>query len=276
MRLEDKAVIVAGAGQTPGETIGNGRATAILFAREGARLLLVDRDLDSAEETRAMIEAEGGTARVIAGDVTREADCVAFVAACCEAYGRIDVLHNNVGSDAGDGEASELDEADWDRLIEVNLKGAFLACKHALPVMRTRQSGAIVNVSSTAAIGASDDPTPLAERPYQSGLAYKAAKAGLNALTQQLALENARHGIRVNAVMPGYMHTPLAIEQISELRGIPKDELIRRRDAQVPLRGKMGTAWDVAHAALFLASDEARFVTAVVLPVDGGGAVHIG
>ena len=264
MRLDGKVAIVVGAGQTPGETIGNGRATAILFAREGARVLLVDRNLESAEETRAMIENEGGTASAFAADVSREAECEALVEACQDRYGRIDILHNNVGIGIGDAGPTHLTEENWDRIIDVNLKSVFLTCKHALPVMREQGSGVITNISSIAAVCA------------VGMVAYKTSKAGVNALTHSLALGNARYGIRVNAIMPGLMNTPMAIETISEVRGVDKERLIQERDAQVPLGAKMGTAWDIANAALFLASDEAKFITGVVLPVDGGQSARIG
>jgi len=265
MRLKDKVAIVVGAGQTPGDTIGNGRATAILFAREGARVFLVDRDASSARETQAMIEREGGRATVFTADASREDDCRSMAAACLAEHGTIDVLHNNVGIAAGDAEVAGLEEAAWDHILAVNLKSGFLTCKHVLPSMRQRQSGSIVNVSSLAAVAAATDLT-----------AYKVSKAGVNALTHSLAMANARYGIRANAVMPGLIETPMAIEGMSQKLGVPKADLIRDRNARVPLGGKMGTAWDVAHAALFLASDEARFITGVVLPVDGGQSARIG
>jgi len=264
MRLEGKTAIVAGAGQTPGETIGNGRATAILFAREGANVLLVDRNLDSAQETKSMIEEEGGRATAFEADVTREADCVSLVEACRTRYGRVDILHNNVGIGIGDAGPTHLSEENWQRIMDVNLKSVFLTCKHALPVMREQGSGVIINISSIAAVCA------------VGMLAYKTSKAGVNALTHSLALGNARYGIRVNAIMPGLMNTPMAIETISQVRGIDREELVQERDAQVPLGAKMGTAWDIAHAALFLASDEAKFITGVVLPVDGGQSARVG
>ena len=264
MRLEGKTAIVVGAGQTPGETIGNGRATAILFAREGAKVLLVDSNRESAEETQSMIEKEGGTAKTFEADVTREAECAALVDACRDAYGRVDVLHNNVGIAAGDAGPTHLKEENWQRILDVNLTSVYLTCKHALPVMREQGSGVIINISSIAAVCSI------------GMLAYKTSKAGVNALTHSLALGNARYGIRVNAIMPGLMNTPMAIEQISEIRGIDRQQLIQERDAQVPLGAKMGTAWDIAHAALFLASDEAKFITGVVLPVDGGQSARIG
>lgn len=264
MRLKDKVAIVVGAGQTPGDTIGNGRATAILFAREGAQVLLVDNNFESALETQNMIEAEGGICTSFKADFTSEHDCHAFVHMAKETFGRVDVLHNNVGIGGGNDEILSLTEKSWDRIMTVNLKGMFLSCKSVLPVMREQRGGSIINISSIAAV-------------CSTGIvAYKTSKAGVNALTHQIALENAKYNIRANAIMPGLMNTPMAIEGISRARGIPKDELIRSRDASVPLGAKMGTAWDVAYAALFLASDEAKFITGVILPVDGGQSARIG
>lgn len=262
--MAGKAGIVVGAGQTPGDTIGNGRAAAILFAREGARVLLVDRRLDSAEETAEMIRAEGGTAECIQGDWTARADCTAFADACVAAFDRIDFLHNNVGIGAGDADPLRLEEEAFDRILDVNLKGCLLSCQAVIPLMRQHGGGSVVNVSSLAAIAS----TPLT--------AYKISKAGMNALGQSLAMANARHGIRVNTIMPGLMDTPMAIEGTSEGRGVSRKELRELRDRLVPLRQKMGTAWDVAYAGLFLHSDEAGFITGVVLPVDGGQAARIG
>ena len=264
MRLKDKVAIVVGAGQTPGDTIGNGRATSILFAREGASVVLVDRDLASAAETQSLIQGEGGNCFPFQADVTREADCRAFVQAAIKKYGRVDILHNNVGIGIADDEMLALSEESWDRIMTVNLKSMFLSSRNVLPVMREQRSGSIINVSSIAAVAAAGI------------VAYKTSKAGVNALTQQLAIDNAKYNIRANAIMPGLMNTPMAIEGISKMRGIPKDDLIRQRDARVPLGQKMGTAWDVAYAALFLASDEAKFITGVLLPVDGGQSARIG
>ena len=264
MRLEDKVAVVVGGGQTPGDTIGNGRATAIVFAREGARVVVVDRDLARARDTEAAIRAEGGKATAYEADVTREADCEGLARAVVEAHGRIDVLHNNVGIGGGDTGPTTLAEDVWDRIMTVNVKGLYLTCKHMVPVMRRQMSGAIVNISSIAAV-------------CSVGIvAYKTSKAAVNAFSHSLALGNARYGIRVNVIMPGLIDTPMAIEGISQARGIPKPDLRRERDARVPLLGKMGTAWDVANAALFLASDEAKFITGVVLPVDGGQSARIG
>jgi NAD(P)-dependent dehydrogenase (short-subunit alcohol dehydrogenase family) len=264
MRLEDKIAVVVGAGQRAGDTFGNGRAAALLFAREGARVLAVDRDGESAAETVARIVADGGEAAPFVADVRREDDCAATVAATLERWGRIDVLHNNVGIGDGDGDAQVLDASAWDRILDVNLRGMWLMCRHAVPSMRKQGGGAIVNVSSIAAVCAA----PL--------LGYKVSKAGVNALTHQLAMDNARYGVRANAVMPGLIDTPMAIEGIADAFGVDRDELRASRDRLVPLGRRQGSAWDVAHAALFLASDEAGFITGAVLPVDGGQSGRIG
>ena len=264
MRLKEKVAIVVGAGQTPGDTVGNGRATAILFARAGARVALIDCNRDSALETQALIEAEGGTCFSFSADVTRAQDCEDFVRATLKTYGRVDILHNNVGSGTGDDGILSLSEESWDRIMQVNLKSMFLSCKSVLPAMREQRSGSIINISSIAAVCSANI------------VAYKTSKAGVNALTQQIAMDNAKYNIRANVIMPGLMNTPMAIEGISKSRDIPKEELIRQRDARVPLGEKMGSAWDVAYAALFLASDEAKFITGVALPVDGGQSARIG
>jgi NAD(P)-dependent dehydrogenase (short-subunit alcohol dehydrogenase family) len=264
MRLQDKVGIVVGAGQTPGDNIGNGRAAAVLFAREGAKVLLVDRDLKRAEETAAEIAAAGGESQCFEADWTRAADSKSYVAACVAAWGRVDFLHNNVGSGTGDGPPAEIAEESFDRIMQINLKGCLLSCQAVLPVMRAQGCGSIVNISSIAAIS------------YAPGLtAYKLSKIGMNMLGQQLALSNATYGIRVNTIMPGLMDTPMAIEGQAKAQNIPKDQLRADRNKRVPL-GKMGTAWDVAHAALFLHSDEAAFITGVALPVDGGQSARIG
>ena len=264
MRLSGKVAIVVGAGQTPGDTIGNGRATALVFAREGARIMLVDRRLDSARETKEMIAAEGGDAFAVEADVTREDDCRAVSAACMEQFGRIDVLHNNVGIATGDNGATHLELDAWQRILDVNLTAMFLMCKHALPPMREQRSGAIINISSVASVASTGMMT------------YKVSKAGVNALTQQIAMGNARYGIRCNAILPGLMNTPMAIEGFAEAFGAPREEVVRRRDELVPLGAKQGTGWDIAHAALFLASDDAKFITGVLLPVDGGQSIKVG
>lgn len=226
--------------------------------------MLVDRKEDSARETLSMIEAEGGSGVVWVADVTREEETASAVQTCLDRFGRIDILHNNVGIGGSLAGADRLEEADWHRIIDANLTSMFLTCKHVLPAMREQGSGAIVNISSVASIAS----VPM--------LAYKVSKAGINALTQQVAITNARFGIRANAILPGLINTPMAIEGISKARGIDREQLVKDRDASVPLGRKMGTAWDVAHAALFLASDEAKFITGVLLPVDGGQSIKVG
>ena len=264
LKLAGRVAIVVGAGQTPGTTIGNGRAISLLLARAGATILAVDRDLGSAEDTVGMIVDEGGRASALRADITVEAECQAIAREVTERYGQIDILVNNVGIGTGDAGATKLTEDSWDLIHGVNLKGMWLTCKHVLPLMRAQGSGAIVNISSVAAVCT------------VGLLAYKTSKAGVNALTEQLAMTSARRGVRVNAIMPGLMDTPMAIEGIAAATGIDADELRRSRDALVPLGGKMGTAWDVANAVLFLASDDAAFITGTVLPVDGGQHAKVG
>lgn len=261
-RVEGKVAVIFGAGQTPGETVGNGRATAIVLAREGASVVCVDRDVASAEETVALITGEGGEARAIAADILSEADVKSALQAVVAAHGRIDILHNNVGASLalGDAPATELEETAFDRIYQVNLRGMWFACKHAIPVMRDQGSGSIVNISSMAVRHA---------YPY---LGYKTTKAAVIALTENLAFANARYGIRANVILPGLMNTPMAIEP-RVAAGTPREQVIADRDRQVPLGRKMGTGWDIAYASLFLHSDEARFITGVSLPVDGGSSV---
>ena len=260
-RVADKVAVVVGGGQTPGETLGNGRATAILLAREGARVLVVDRNLDSAEETAGMIRAEGGEAAAVQVDATDEGAIRRLFADVEARHGRLDILHNNVGASIalGDAVATEMTEEAFDRSFAVNLKSAWLACKHALPLLR-RQGGSIVNISSMAAWEA----YPL--------VGYKTMKAAVIALTQNLAAAHADAGVRVNTILPGLINTPMAIEaRVGQ--GTPREEVIAARDRRIPLGRKMGTAWDVAYASLFLHSDEARFITGVALPVDGGTSI---
>jgi NAD(P)-dependent dehydrogenase (short-subunit alcohol dehydrogenase family) len=261
-RLAGKICLVMGAGSA-GPGWGNGKAAAALFAREGAKTACVDRETAAAEETAAIIRAEGGAAIALSADVTRDADVVATVAATMAEWGRIDVLHNNVGL-ATMGGPVELSEEAWRRTMDVNVTGLFLACKHVLPIMLAQGKGAIVNVSSLAGIRYTG-------YPY---IAYYAAKGAVNQFTVGLALQHAAQGIRVNAVMPGLVDTPLIHQQIA---GQYKStaEMVAARDALSPT-GKMGTAWDVAHAALFLASDEAAYVNGVCLPVDGGLHAKVG
>jgi NAD(P)-dependent dehydrogenase (short-subunit alcohol dehydrogenase family) len=263
MRLKDRVAIVVGAGQSPGEGMGNGRATALTFAREGARVLCVDRNLASAEETVALIEQNQGTAVAFKADVTQDAELKAMVADAHRRWGKIDVLHNNVGVSisGGDAELLEITEDAFDRCVAINLKSVVLACKHVIPIMRAQRSGAIVNISSMAAI---------TTYPY---VAYKATKSAMISFTEQLAYQNASYGIRANVILPGLMNTPMAVDTRARTFNKTRAQVEAERDAKVPLRGKMGTGWDVANAALFLASDEANFITGVTLPVDGGASV---
>ena len=263
-RLAGKVAIITGAGQTPGETVGNGKAIAVLFARAGASVLCVDRDEARAAATVAEIAAEGGAAKAFAADVSDPEDAAAIAAAAEAAFGPVDILVNNVGiGDAGDGPPHKLTEAAFDRTLKINLKGAWLVTKAVLPGMRERRAGAIVNISSLASIAGG----------FQ--MAYEVSKAGLNRMTQSVAMSSASRGVRCNAITPGLMDTPMAIRGIAAMRGVPEDELRKERAARVPM-GFMGSGWDTAHAALFLASDEARFITGAILPVDGGGSARIG
>jgi NAD(P)-dependent dehydrogenase (short-subunit alcohol dehydrogenase family) len=265
MRLLQKIAVVIGAGQSRGEGIGNGRATVLRFAQEGARILAVDRSLDAATETAALVQ---GTECVpFEADVTKERTLAAAMAEAMRRWGRIDILHNNVGVSVagGDKPLLELTEDAFDRVSAINIRGTIMACKHAIPIMRAQRSGAIVNISSVAAF---ENTYPL--------VAYKATKAAMVAFTQQLALENAPYGVRANCILPGLMDTPMAVDTRARATNRSRAEIAAERDARVPLRGKMGTGWDVANAALFLASDEANFVTGVALPVDGGALVKIG
>lgn len=255
-RLDNKVAIVFGAGSI-GDGWGNGKATATLFAREGARVVCVDIRQEAAQETMDIIRGEGNEACAAICDVTRSDEVRALVDRVAAENGHIDVLHNNVGY-ATMGGPIELDEAAWHRTIDLNVTGCFLTCKHVLPHMLRQGSGAIVNVSSIAAVRYTG-------YPY---VAYYAAKAAVNNFTMGLALQYAAQNIRVNAIMPGLMNTPLIYQQISG-QYADAAAMVRARDAACPT-GRMGTAWDIAKAALFLASDDAAYITGVSLPVDGG------
>jgi NAD(P)-dependent dehydrogenase (short-subunit alcohol dehydrogenase family) len=212
-------------------------------------------------------ETAGADAQCVAftADVTKEATLAAMVAEAERRWGRIDILHNNVGVSLAGGDASplEITEAAFDRIAAINLRGTVMACKHALPVMRRQRAGAIVNIASIAAWSA-NYPT----------VAYKATKAAMIAYTEQIACQNAEFGVRANAILPGLIDTPMAVDTRARVWGKPRAEVAAARDQRVPLRRRMGTAWDVANAALFLASDEAAFVTGVALPVDGGSSLR--
>ena len=255
-RLKGKVALVFGAGSV-GPGWGNGKATAVAFAREGATVIAIDREIAAAEETQAIIRGEGGRCQVFAADVTDSDEVETVVDGAVKAHGRIDVLHNNVGTTIMGGPI-ELSEADWQRLVDINLKSIFLTCKHTLPVMLRQGKGAITNISSLAAIRYTG-------YPY---IGYYAAKAGVNQFTVGLAMQYAAQNIRVNAIMPGMMNTPLIHQQIAG-QYASTEEMLRARHAACPM-GRMGTGWDIAYAAVFLASDEAQYITGVCLPVDGG------
>ena len=241
-RVANKLAVVFGGGQTPGLTIGNGRATCVVLAREGAHVVVVDRDMTSAQETVDLIKAAGGSAQAMQVDQTHETEVQSLLAA----------VHRDV-----------LTESSFDASFAVNVKSAWFAAKHALPFMREQGHGSIVSISSVASIQA----YPL--------LGYKTMKAALNAMTENMAAGNAKYGVRVNAILPGLMNTPMAIEN-RVAKGHKREDVVADRDRRIPLKGKQGTGWDVAHAALFLHSDEASFITGVTLVVDGGETIAHG
>jgi NAD(P)-dependent dehydrogenase (short-subunit alcohol dehydrogenase family) len=256
-RVKGKVAIVTGAGVT-GSGIGNGKASAILYAREGARVMAVDCNLEAAEETKHLIAEEGGECLTFKADVSKASDCESMIETCIQKFGRIDILHNNVGI-PGIGGVIETSEETWDRVINVNLKSMFLTCKYALPHMVKQGSGSIINISSITSIKRTQFPT----------VAYSVSKAGVNALTREIAIQYAANGIRANAILPGYIQTPLMVSAVADAHAGDVDEIFRKRAAMIPIP-KLGDAWDTAHAALFLASDEAKYITGTVLFVDGG------
>jgi len=260
-RLEDKVALVTGAGSI-GPGWGNGKAAAVLFAREGAKVLAADLRLAAALETKRIIEGEGGVCEAVACDVSKAKEVAAMVEACMKAFGRIDVLHNNVGIVEVGGPV-ETSEESWDRVNDVNLKSMFLTCKHSLPHMERQGKGAIVNIASISGIRCTGVPYVF----------YSATKAAVIHFTRVVALQYARAGIRANSILPGLMNTPMVHASLVGAYGANAEEMVRKRDAQCPM-GRMGDAWDVAHAALFLASDEAKYITGTELIVDGGLTVN--
>lgn len=258
-RLQDKVVLITGAGSV-GPGWGNGKAAAVLYAREGARVFAADIDLDAARETQSLIAEEGGAAEICQADATDSDAVAAMVRACTAAFGRIDVLHNNVGGSAPGGPV-EMPEEVWDHQIDMNLKSVYLACKHALPVMEAQgRGGSVVNIASIAGL----------RHMGNDHVAYAASKAGLIQLSRHLAVKYAARNIRFNTVIPGLMHTPLVEARLAgQYAGGEAQALIDKRNAQVPM-GRMGDAWDVAYAALYFASDESKYVTGAEILVDGG------
>ena len=266
LRLKNKVAIVVGGGQRIGETIGNGRAVSITYAKQGAKVVVVDNNLDAAQETVHKIKENGGIGFAYQADVVVETEIAALINYVRLNFGQIDILHNNVGISiaGGDAEVTEIKSHNFDQIIALNLKSMIFACKYVLPIMREQKFGNIINISSTAVHE---------DYPWVS---YKVSKAGVNALTEQIAIQNAKYGIRANCIEPGLMNTPMAIDSRVEAWNDSREEIIKARDAKVPLNGKMGTAWDVANSALFLASDEAKFITGITLMVDGGAHLNVG
>jgi len=253
-RVEGKVAIVTGAGSTPGPGIGTGKASAVVLAREGASVLLVDVFPERAEETSAMIAAEGGRAEVFAADCTNSDQCGAMVAAAVDAFGTVDILVNNIGR-AALGTVVDTTEEAWDQALDINLRTAFLASKHVVPVMAAQGAGSIVNISSISAVRG--DGT----------VAYSAAKGALLAMTIDMAYSHGRQGIRVNAVAPGHITTPM-VHSVSAPG--PRADFMDAMRSEAGLLGTAGDGWDVGWAVGFLASDEARWITGVLLPVDSG------
>ena len=259
--LTGRIAIVTGAGSV-GPGWGNGKATAVLFARQGASVFLVDVNEAAAQETHAIISSESGTSAVHCCDMLVAAEVEAMVQACVKRFGRIDVLVNNVGGSAP-GDAVSMAEDVWDRQIDFNLKTPFLGCKYVIPAMQRQGKGAIVNVSSVA--GLRNDG-----HGGRQHVAYSASKAAVIQFSRSTAGAFVKQGIRVNTVVPGLMHTPLVEQRLAKtVASGDADALIASRNARCPM-GRMGTAWDVAHAALFLASDEANYITGTEIVVDGG------
>jgi NAD(P)-dependent dehydrogenase (short-subunit alcohol dehydrogenase family) len=262
-RVKGKVAVVTGAGSI-GLGMGNGKASAIVYAREGARVMLVDYNIDAANETKALIQEEGGDCIVFEADVSKSNGCKSIVENCIQTYGRIDILHNNVGIEVPGG-INEIDEEDWDKTMSVNLKSMFLTCKYSIPHMEKQGGGCIINISSINAI-----------RTLSAlSVPYSASKAGVIALTREIAVQYAAKGIRANAILPGLMNTPLVVTALTDAYGGDVKEMIKMRDAMCPMK-KQGDAWDTAYLALFLASDEAKYITGANLVVDGGFTCTVG
>jgi NAD(P)-dependent dehydrogenase (short-subunit alcohol dehydrogenase family) len=261
-KLAGRVALVFGAGSV-GPGWGNGKASAVAYARAGALVVCVDIGLKAAQDTADIINHEGGQALALACDVTVEADVEAAIAETLNAFGTLDILHNNVGH-ALMGGPPDITQAQWQRELDLNVTGMFLACRHAIPAMLKAGRGVITSISSSAGLRYTG-------YPYAS---YYAAKGAVNQFTVGLALQYARQGLRANAILPGLMDTPLIYQQIAGQYG-SVEEMVAARHAATP-PGRMGTAWDVAHAAVFLASDEAQYINGVCLPVDGGLTARCG
>ena len=251
LRLEGKVAVITGAGSS-GPGLGTGKAASILFAREGAKVLLVDRNPQAAEETLATIREEGGEASVIGADVTLAVDCQAIADAAVERYGALHILFNNVGI-TGPGSPTDVEESVWDNVLDVNLKSMMLTTKYAVPKMMDAGGGSIINMSSIAGVRAGSGA---------ASVPYSASKAGVIGMSETMAVHLGRDNVRVNVIAPGHIYTPMV--------GGTMEPVTRERRRKAGPLGVEGNAWDIAYAALFLASDESRWVSGVVLPVDAG------
>jgi NAD(P)-dependent dehydrogenase (short-subunit alcohol dehydrogenase family) len=263
-RLKGKTAIVTGAGSVPGppdqEAIGNGKAAAIIYAREGASVLVVDTVKEAAEDTQRLIHAEGGNCAIFTADVSKAHDCVAIAKECAGLFGRIDILHNNVGIMPPKlGGILEADENDWDLVMNVNLKSIFHTCRAVIPYMLRQQKGCILNTSSTAAV---DHRNP-------GVFIYTVSKIAVHSLTRSLAVEFADKAIRVNCIMPGLIDSPTIYSTLSGHYGGDLKKMRRERGERVPMK-RMGSPWEIAKTALFLVSNDAKYITGQIVGVDGG------
>jgi NAD(P)-dependent dehydrogenase (short-subunit alcohol dehydrogenase family) len=263
-RLAGKVALVVGGGSI-GPGWGNGKAAAVLYALEGAKVLVIDLRREAADETVDIISTAGGSASATAADATDEGAVAGFVKTCMDTYGRIDVLHNNVGGQGTGRSLKTITVADWNATLARNLTSAMLSCRAVVPIMEAQGGGSIVNVSSISSLRHLNVPTAV----------YAAAKGGLNEFSKNIALQHASKGVRVNCVLPGYIDTPFIRRKIGgrpnyEIKGFKStEEYSAARNEEIPMR-RMGTGWDVAYACLFLASDESSYITATTIVVDGG------
>lgn len=262
-RVAGKVAIVTGAGSI-GPGIGNGKAAAIVYAREGASVMLVDYNLDAALETKSWIDNEGGACIPYKADVGSSSDCKKIIEECINKFGRVDILHNNIGIEIPGG-IDEISEESWDKVLNVNLKSMFLLCKHALKYMEKQGNGSIINISSINAIRT---------LPALS-IAYSVSKAGVIALTREIAVQYAPNGIRANAILPGMMNTPMVTVSLTDAYGGDTEQMHAMRDRMCPTK-KQGEPWDTAYLGLFLASDEAKYITGASFIVDGGMTCTVG